>query len=137
MGPAPWWVTLLVGALTVSSSFLAARIGSNRAFEATDQREKAAAREEWFRRVQWATELTLRTDPASRATGLSILASLADSELASRDDLGFIESLNTTNFQLDEVEQSFDDAVDEIGFRADDEDVTVIEPAEERHDDQQ
>jgi hypothetical protein len=137
MGPAPWWVTLLVGALTVSSSFLAARIRSNRAFEATDQREKAAAREEWFRRVQWATELTLRTDPASRATGLSILASLADSELASRDDLGFIESLNTTNFQLDEVEQSFDDAVDEIGFRADDEDVTVIEPAEERHDDQQ
>jgi len=137
MGPAPWWVTLLVGALTVSSSFLAARIGSNRAFEATDQREKAAAREEWFRRVQWATELTLRTDPASRATGLSILASLADSELASRDDLGFIESLNTTNLQLDEVEQSFDDAVDEIGFRADDEDVTVIEPAEERHDDQQ
>lgn len=137
MGPAPWWVTLLVGALTVSSSFLAARIGSNRAFEATDQREKAAAREEWFRRVQWATELTLRTDPASRATGLSILASLADSELASRDDLGFIESLNTTNLQLDEVEQSFDDAVDEIGFRADDEDVIVIEPAEERHDDQQ
>ena len=46
MGPAPWWVTLLVGALTVSSSFLAARIGSNRALEATDQREKAAAREE-------------------------------------------------------------------------------------------
>lgn len=37
---------MLVGALTVSSSFLAARIGSNRALEATDQREKAAAREE-------------------------------------------------------------------------------------------
>lgn len=69
MGPAPWWVTLLVGALTVGSSFLAARIGSNRALEATDQREKAAAREEWFRRVQWATELTLRTDLASQATG--------------------------------------------------------------------
>lgn len=136
MGPAPWWVTLLVGALTVSSSFLAARIGSNRAFEATDQREKAAAREEWFRRVQWATELTLRPDLASQATGLSMLAALADSELASDDDLGFIESLNTTNLQLDEVEQSFDDAMDEIGFKADDEDVTDIEPAEERHDDQ-
>jgi len=121
MGPTPWWVTLLVGALTVSSSFLAARIGSNRAVEATVQRERAAAREEWFRRVQWATELTLSPDPVRQATGLAILTGLADSALASPDDLVMLRSLNITNPRLNELEGDYAGDVDDTEFFADDE----------------
>lgn len=50
MSLAPWWVAVIVGILTVGGSFFAARIGAKQTSVATDQREKAAAREEWFRR---------------------------------------------------------------------------------------
>jgi cell division protein FtsI/penicillin-binding protein 2 len=87
MGPAPWWVTLLVGVLTVSSSFLAARIGSNRAIEATDQREEASAREEWWRRFHWATEQAMSEDARTSLVGVSLLEALYESHLAGVDEL--------------------------------------------------
>lgn len=115
MGPAPWWVTLLVGALTVGGSFLAARIGSKRTLEATDQRENAAAREEWFKRFQWATELTLRTDAAAKVAGFAALSQLASSRLAGADDLKLLAAVNA-NAGLNELEGDYREEVDETEF---------------------
>lgn len=50
------------------------------------QREKAARREEWWRRFTWAAELALDESPTKRATGLRMLTQLAQSELAQRDE---------------------------------------------------
>lgn len=141
MGPTPWWVTLVVGALTVSSSFLAARIGANRSSEATDQREKASAREEWFKRFEWATELTLQSDDAAKAAGFAALGALATSKLASVDDLKLLAAL-TANTGLNELEGDYREEVDETDFFEDDEEAgNEIQPAkpsqEEPHDDDQ
>lgn len=96
MTPTPWWLTVLVGVLTVVASFLAAIIGAGHAGPAaTDKRTTSADRQEWFSRFQWATELTLRSEPAAQAAGFAVLEVLASSELASEDDvslLGAVES---------------------------------------------
>src|ERR1700712_3183528 len=95
MAPAPWWVTIVVGVLTVSGAFFAARMGAKETHESTEQRDTAAAREEWFRRLQWATDLTLKPDDRSRTVGFAVLSALALSPLAGMSDLDLLWSLNT------------------------------------------
>ncbi|GGM10148.1 hypothetical protein [Nakamurella endophytica] len=119
MSPAPWWVTIVIGVLTVAGSFLAARIGAAQTRQATDQRELAAAREEWFRRMQWAADLSLRDDARSRAAGLALLAALGDSPLAHNADLELLWALNA-NADLDELESNLVDDLDDTDFIADD-----------------
>lgn len=94
MGPAPWWLTVLVGACTVAGSFLVVRIWPRRAHRsAAEQRERASARAEWFRRFRWAAELTLQPEPAAQTAGFAALDVLAESELASKDDVNLLAAV--------------------------------------------
>lgn len=129
MTPAPWWVTLVIGVLTVIGAFFAAQRGAKSNQEATTQREKAAAREEWFRRLQWAAQLSLAGDAPTRTAGLALLDELARSSLATADDLQLLEVLNR-NEALLEADQGyagvlatteFTGAVDEPDAAPDDE----------------
>lgn len=56
-------VQLLVGVATVAAAFYAARAGARATELSTDQQERAARRQEWFHRMQWATDLTLADQP--------------------------------------------------------------------------
>lgn len=76
-------MTALVAA---AGAFLGVRLSVRGGDRATVQREKAARREEWWRRFTWAAELALDESPAKRATGLRMLTQLAQSELAQRDE---------------------------------------------------
>jgi len=88
----------------------------------TDQQERAARRQEWFHRMQWATDLTLADNPRSVAKGRALLAVLARSELATADDEALLEALNA-NPVLNELEQEYADTVDEVDFVTEDGDV--------------
>ncbi len=97
-------VQLLVGLLTVVAAFYAARSGARAAQASTDALDRAARREEWFRRVQWAAGLTLAAGTRSQADGLALLAVLARSDLADADDEHLIEALNQ-NEVLDDLQR--------------------------------
>jgi len=114
-------VQLLVGVATVTAAFYAARAGARATQLSTEQQERAARRQEWFRRMQWATDLTLADNPRSVAKGRALLAVLARSELATADDEALLEALNA-NPLLNELEQQYADDVDEVDFVTEDED---------------
>lgn len=97
------------------SALLAWRSGNR----ATSQRELQGRREEWWRRFQWATELTM--DPAGQRAkiGATLLTSLSRSELAGYGELDAIlgvlaavygdslaaeDELGDTGFERDEEE---------------------------------
>lgn len=87
--PVNWWqlgLTLLVGVLTVTGAYVGSRMGARANDRATEQRDAAARREEWWRRFTWAAELALDDSAGKRAAGLSLLMKLARSELAQHDD---------------------------------------------------
>jgi len=115
-------VQLLVGVATVAAAFYAARAGARATELSTDQQERAARRQEWFHRMQWATDLTLADNPRSVAKGRALLAVLARSELATADDEALLEALNA-NPVLNELEQEYADTVDEVDFVTEDGDV--------------
>lgn len=50
------------------------------------QRRDTDRREQWWKRTQWALELTLSDDPAKVARGYSVLTYLAGSDLAGADE---------------------------------------------------
>ena len=108
MSGTPWWATALVGALTVAGAGIAAWIGAGRATEATRQRESAAAREEWFRRLQWAGGLALSGDERTRVAGLAVLEALAGSPLAGPAELDLLFALND-NTSLDSYRHHLDE----------------------------
>jgi len=60
---------------------LGARLGSRANDRATEQRELAARREEWWRRFTWAAELAVDDTPVKRVAGLKLLAKLTQSRL--------------------------------------------------------
>lgn len=103
----PWWGAVLIGALTVVGAGVAAWIGANRTTEATRQREHAAAREEWFRRMQWAGQMALADDERTRLAGLALLEVLAKSPLAGPAELDMLAALND-NAALDNYTQALD-----------------------------
>ncbi len=86
-------VQLLVGGATVAAAFYAARSGARATGAATAELDRAARREEWFRRVQWAAGLTLDADARARTDGLRLLRVLARSDLADADDLALLDAL--------------------------------------------
>lgn len=73
-----WWqvsLSLGVGLLTAGGALLGVRLsvrGNNRA--------------EWWRRFTWAADLALDNSAVKRVAGLKLLAKLAQSDLAQRDD---------------------------------------------------
>ncbi|MFC6088094.1 hypothetical protein [Saccharothrix lopnurensis] len=77
---------LVVGLLTAGGAFLGVRHSVHGNDRATEQRELAARREEWWRRFTWAAELALDQDPAKRVAGLKLLTKLGQSDLAQADE---------------------------------------------------
>lgn len=71
MSGAPWWVVLVaaaVGALAaIGGSVWASRV-----------QRRSSGRAEWFRRLQWAWELTQRDDVPSVTAGMAMMEYLAD-----------------------------------------------------------
>ncbi len=82
----PWWVTLLTalagGAIALAGALV------NGLFD-----RRRARREEWFRRVQWAQQLTASISERDQEAGYRLLQSLADSDLAAADDLRLLYNL--------------------------------------------
>lgn len=98
-GPAEWWQVL--AALGPLAVLLAAVIGAvvslrtlrHRAIadSATlSQQREADNRSEWWSRTQWALDSSLSADPRRAELGLGVLAVLADSRLASPEELEII-----------------------------------------------
>ena len=56
------------------------------------QRARADGRSEWWRRTQWALDLTLHDDPARQEVGLRALQHLAESNLAGREEARMLEA---------------------------------------------
>lgn len=85
----PWLqaaLSLLTALVAAAGAFVGVRLSVRGGDRATVQREKAARREEWWRRFTWAAELALGESSTKRATGLRMLTQLAQSELAQRDE---------------------------------------------------
>jgi hypothetical protein len=85
----PWMqagLSVLVGLLTAGGAYVGVRHAARANDRATQQRELAARREEWWRRFIWAVELALDESPVKRVTGLKLLTKLAQSDLAERDE---------------------------------------------------
>jgi len=116
----PWWGAVLIGVLTVVGAGIAAWIGANRTTEATRQRELAAAREEWFRRMQWAGQMALADDERTRLAGLALLEVLAKSPLAGPAELDMLAALND-NAALDDYTQALDVGAGPADDRTDEE----------------
>lgn len=113
-GATPWWGTALIALITA-----AAALGGTAL--TTWRQNKRARQEEWFRRVQWAEQLTASEDDDRSAAGYRALQILSDSELASDDDRRLLLGLaNDTANQTAEL--SFQAEVDEIEFLTDTED---------------
>lgn len=119
MSPAPWWAAILVGVLTVAGSYVAARLGSQRTDEATRQRGLAAAREEWFRRVQWAVQLTLSDNARASTAGYQALTALGQTTLAGDDDRELLLTIAESSI-LHQQTLATQQAVDEPDFVIDD-----------------
>jgi hypothetical protein len=76
---------------------------------ATDQRETAARREEWWRRFQWATDLAIDEDEAQRRVGLTVMESQLESSLAGADEKELaIAVLDVLTSEADNEDQEVD-----------------------------
>jgi|SRR6476469_2149460 len=82
---------ILVGLLTAGGAYLGVRHATRGNDRATEQRELAARREEWWRRFIWAADLALDEDPVNRVVGLKLLTKLAQSDLAQRDEAQLLD----------------------------------------------
>ena len=98
-GPAEWWEVL--AALGPLAVLLAAAIGAAVSLRTLKQRaaadtaalaqqREADNRSEWWTRTQWALDSALSADPRRAELGLGVLAVLADSGLASPEELRII-----------------------------------------------
>lgn len=88
------WATALAGFIGavvggVASPFISGRYSR----QATEQRELAARREEWWRRFTWAIELIRGEDDGPDWIGLEVLATLAASELAGAEEIALIRRI--------------------------------------------
>ena len=98
-GPAEWWQVL--AALGPLAVLLAAVIGAAVSLRTLQQRaaadtaalaqqREADNRSEWWNRTQWALDSSLSEDPRRAELGLGVMAVLADSGLASPEELKII-----------------------------------------------
>jgi hypothetical protein len=55
------------------------------------QRDRADRRAQWWKRAQWATDLTLSDDPHRRELGYTALEVLAGSSLAGPEELDLLD----------------------------------------------
>ncbi|MFK0244610.1 hypothetical protein ACIQUM_07915 [Amycolatopsis azurea] len=84
-------ITACVGVLAATAAYFGARQGARSNDRATEQRDLAARREEWWRRFTWAAELAMNESAAKRTLGLSLMLKLARSELAQQDEYDLLD----------------------------------------------
>ena len=98
-GPAEWWQVLAaLGPLAVLIAAVIGAVISLRMLKqratadtaALVQQREADNRSEWWRRTQWALDSSLSADPGQAELGLGIMAVLAESDLASPEELEII-----------------------------------------------
>lgn len=82
------------------------------------QRDLADAREQWWTRFRWASDLTSSDDPESRELGLSVLVLLGTSRLAGPEELDLLDARTTVELQrrpelLDDGWEDGDDGYDD------------------------
>ncbi|MFI2752404.1 hypothetical protein ACGIF2_03090 [Cellulomonas sp. P22] len=89
-GSAGWlaWAVLLGPAATLCAGVVAGVV----AFLALGQRRRADATAEWWRRTQWALGEALSDDPSRRRVGTAVLYRLAQSDLATDEDLAVFDA---------------------------------------------
>jgi hypothetical protein len=80
------YVTLAVGVLALVGVLVTAVVALVTSNRATRARANNDRRERWWERAQWAMERACDPDPTKRAVGLTVLASLGKSDLASPDE---------------------------------------------------
>ena len=99
-GPAEWWqvvgalgplAILLSGLVAALISYLILRQRTSADALELIQKTSADSRAEWWRRTQWALDRALDQDEDIKALGLGALAVLAQSELASAEELELLD----------------------------------------------
>jgi hypothetical protein len=118
-GVAPWWVTIVVAVITGAAALSGSAL-------VTWRQNSRANREEWFRRVQWAHELTQSDRDEVQGAGFRLLEHLADSPLAKQEDQELLLQL-VQKPELAALAQVDDVDVDDIDYVRD----TGTDPAEE------
>lgn len=111
--PDTFWYDFLTGPALGGVCALLAAIGvAASAWLVSRHRRTEAGREEWFRRLQWAQELSVAEDEDTATAGFEVMAELATSKLASTDDLKLLGRLMTT-IELEAQNQADEGTVDE------------------------
>jgi hypothetical protein len=90
----PWvqaGLSVFIGLLTAGGALIGVQRSVRGNDRATAQRELAGRREEWWRRFTWAADLALDQSPVRRVAGLKLLARLAQSDLAAKDEYMLID----------------------------------------------
>ena len=118
-GGAPWWVTLVVAVITA-----AAALGGSALV--TWRQNARGYREEWFRRVQWAHQLTESDRDQTQAAGYRLLELLGDSPLATDEDKELLLQL-VQDEGLTALAHADEASLDDIEYVLD----TEQDPAEE------
>jgi len=101
---------LVIGAATIAVAFrvgtrnarVAELVGTRNAEEAANatlQRETAARREEFWKRLTFALTATAYENPADARIGFTLLAALIKSDLATAEDVALAESVSRTILQ--------------------------------------
>jgi hypothetical protein len=80
------YATLVVGVLALVGVLVTAVVALVTSNRATRARAANDRRERWWERAQWAMDRACDPDPTKRAVGLTVLASLGKSDLASPDE---------------------------------------------------
>lgn len=75
------------------------------------QRAQADRRDQWWKRAQWALDLSLEDDAPRAAVGLAVLVYLADSGLAGREEARLLRAVRSRD--VDKEEPLQDDGTDE------------------------
>ncbi len=89
------WITWFSGFLGgLVGAVAGALIGGHYSRLETRQRERAARREEWWRRFEWAASLAVSDTEPSKTAGLHVLTTLGESRLAGADEARLLESFS-------------------------------------------
>lgn len=90
----PWWGTLLATFLASAFTLAGTWVATLRLDRRARLTMRSTGREEWFRRLQWAEELSAADHDDRRAVGRAILNELAESSLATAEDVRLIRAMS-------------------------------------------
>lgn len=112
----PWWGTLLATFLASAFTLAGTWVATLRLDRRARLTMRSTGREEWFRRLQWAEELTAADRDDRRATGRAILTQLTRSSLATAEDVALIAAMSELA-DIDTLEEATTDSImDAIDF---------------------